>query len=87
MYEVHQIAERQTTTILALVGKRVPRHVAHLLNPTARLDALDMNPLDRYFSLPCDVEEQFGIEFEDALIEGWRTVQDIIDAVSTGEPK
>lgn len=48
----------------------------------AALSDLSLDPIDRAYTLPLELEERFGIEITDAQIENWKTVGDVVRSVS-----
>jgi acyl carrier protein len=70
-----------TARVIEIVAKRVPANLRHRVTPDAILSDLDLCPVDRLLSIPCDVSEEFGCDFTDDEIDQWRFVSDIITTV------
>lgn len=67
-----------TARVIEIVAKRTRRRVTS----DAILSDLDLCPLDQFFSIPTDVEEEFGLRMlTDAEVEGLTSIQDIISTV------
>lgn len=70
-----------STRVCEIVAKRVSPHLQHRVTSDVILSDLDLCPIARFFSIPCDVSEEFGCDFTDDEIEKWASVKDIIDIV------
>ena len=76
------------TEIIPIITKHVAPHLKHRVTADGILADLDLCPIARFFSIPCEIEEQHDVgQFDDAEIEGWLTVRDIEVMVEARTPK
>lgn len=69
------------TRVIEIVAKRVSPHLQHRVTSDAILSDLDLCPIAQFFSIPCDVSEEFGCDFTDDEIEKWQSITDILASI------
>lgn len=66
---------------LTIIRSYVPEDMRERVHPDASLADLRINQLDRFYSMPVALEEEFGLSFTDAVIASWVTVSDVLTTI------